>query len=189
MSDKEENNDIEQPTPNNSSESDHYDKTVLSIKDFEKEKPKEEKKQSPKKVDRRSITSKLNAKKARLAKQKKKEAQLQQMKELFGEGSDSDGYESDSDSDSDENPMLKSQQYFFKKQQSKTDRQIQELKDMIFKLAKSQKKLRKRRKSPPIQQQPVQPIIIQQPRQEERKKETSSNPLMQRLLENRVLRR
>ena len=181
------NQDIEPPTPNNTSESDGYDKTEISFKDFEDEIPKEEGKKSIKKVDRRSITSKLNAQKARQAKLRKKQEQEKQMNELFGEGSDSDEYESNSESD--ENPMLKSQQYFFKKQQSKTDRQLQELRDMIFKLAKSQKKLRRRRKSPPVQQQPVQPIIIQQSKPEERKKETSSNPLMQRLLENRVLRR
>lgn len=143
-----------------------------------------------KKIDRRSITSKLNAHKARLAKLRKKREEEQRMLELFGSESDADESEqteTESESESEEEIIPKK---YKKKRKTREQREIEELKNMLFKLAEKQKRQRKRRKkkkSPTSQQQ--QPIINYniQPPKEETPPKKQIDPFMERLLRGKII--
>lgn len=127
------------------------------------------------KVDGRTISSKRNIAKARLAKAKKKADADRRLKELFDDsGSESFSGEGESDSDSEE---LMIPQKYNRKQQSKQQKEIDELKSMLFKMADKQKRDRRRRRrkdrppqrdshtpiinytiAPPVQQVPIVPV-------------------------------
>jgi hypothetical protein len=138
------------------------------------------------KKDRRSITSKLNAQKAREARLRKKQEQEKRLEELFG-NSDS---ETDSDSDSDsEDEIIIPKKY---RKKTREQREIEELKEMIFKLAEKQKRSKRRKKrrkkATPPPQQPIINYNIQPPKQEEKPKEKKpQNPFMANLLKHKII--
>ena len=158
----------------------------------------EEFKESPKKpsqkIDRRSITSKLNAIKAREGRARKRAERAQKMKELFG-SSESEDSNSDTESASSDSDELVVPSKWSRKKKTKEQREIAELKSMLFKLAEKQKKSRRRnrrnrRERSPVkaQQTPVinytiAPPIQPQPIEKENKKST----FMDQLLKKRLL--
>jgi hypothetical protein len=115
--------------------------------------------EKPKKKDRRAETSRQNIVKAREAKRKKYLEQQTRMRELFSSSSDSDSDSDTSDSESSDDDIYKNSKAFIKRE-SKQQKEINELKNLLFKLAKKQKKYRKKKKrSPKPQQGQAQPVI------------------------------
>jgi hypothetical protein len=203
MSDNEQKEVIEQPILNKEPEKINEDLSQEIIKEQGDEKPsKIEMKQneilSEKKikVDRRKITSKLNAQKAREAKLKKLKEQKEKLKQLFDSSSSS---ESETDDDTDDSAsesdddLRKYHQYKYKSVINKQQKEINDLKSMIFRIAEKQKKNKLKRKSkrkknktksPQQQPQPIniyttsQPIDIPKP---EKKSSSFKDFLKERL--------
>jgi len=151
-------------------------------------------KKASQKIDRRSITSKLNAIKAREGRARKRAEREQKMKELFGS---SESEDSDTETESSDSDELVVPSKWSRKKKTKEQREIAELKSMLFKLAEKQKKSRRRNRrnrrnrspvkaqtpvinytiAPPIQPQPIE--------KEEKKKSTFMDQLLKkRILEN-----
>lgn len=152
---------------------------------------KESPKKTLQKIDRRSITSKINAIKAREARARKRAEREQKMKELFGS---SESEDSDTETESSDSDELVVPSKWSRKKKTKEQREIAELKSMLFKLAEKQKKSRRRsrrrnHRSPVKAQTPVinytiAPPIQPQPIEKEEKKKST---FMDQLLKKRIL--
>lgn len=146
-----------------------------------------------KKIDRRSITSKQNALKARETRRRNYIERQRKMQELFGD-SDTSSSEEELLSDSDTDEELAKQINRYKKHRNnKYEKEISELRGMIFKLAEKQKRQKKRMrnkaKSPQQQQQPT-PVInynIQPPKEETTNKPSKKMSLFEKTMRNKIL--
>jgi len=132
---------IEEETSNISikNEDDGYDK--LSIKDFiQEEKDLNEKRIKEQPKDRRKITSRLNAAKARAAKIKKAQEKKRQLASLFGDDSEETESESSESESSDEDYKDKYHKHKYKTLFNRQKKELDDMRQLIFKIAKKQKK-------------------------------------------------
>jgi hypothetical protein len=164
-----------------------YDK--MSISDFlEKEEGKE--KPKPKKVDRRKTSSRINIAKARQAKQRKAQERKRQLKELFGSDSESTESASEESEDSDDNYTHRYHKYKYQSHSRKQQREIDELRQLVFKLASKDKKRRRKKKKEKKEDKP-QPVIhynIEAPKfdKEEVKKPREMNSVFTNYIKNKI---
>ena len=201
MSGEESNNEFNVNLSINKSDNEQPD-NVQAI--AEQPKPEQENVSKPKKKDGRSESSKRNLIKAREARHAKYKNKVNKYKELFG--SDSEESESNDElftsSDSD-NSFIPTK--YQKKKMSKQQKDINELKDIVFKLAEKQKKYREKKskyknkltyfknnedlKDKYISPQPIVNYNIQpppQPEPKEPKKEQYESPFL-KSLRNKIL--
>lgn len=138
---------IEKELSNNSikNEDEGYDK--LSIKDFiQEEKDLNEKRIKEQPKDRRKITSRLNAAKARAAKIKKAQEKKRQLASLFGDDSEETESESSESESSDEDYKDKYHNHKYKTLFNRQKKELDDMRQLIFKIAKKQKKYSRRSK-------------------------------------------
>lgn len=164
-----------------------YDK--LDISDFlEKEEGKE--KPKPKKVDRRKTSSRINIAKAREAKRRKALEKKRQLKELFGSDSESTESASEESDDSDDNYTHRYHKYKYQSHSRKQQREIDELRQLVFKLASKDKKRRRKKKKEKKDDKP-QPVIhynIEAPKfeKDEVKKPSQMNSVFANYIKNKI---
>ena len=188
---------IEEELSNTSikNENDEYDK--ISIKDFiQNEKDLEEKKIKEQPKDRRKITSRLNIAKARAAKIKKAQERKKQLASLFGDDSEeTESSESESES-SDEDYRNKYHNHKYKSLFNKQKKELDDMRQLIFKIAKKQKKYSRRgrrrtkSRSPSPEKQQPQPVIhynIEAPQfKKEEVKPKEANSIFTNYLKNKL---
>tara|TARA_R100000951_G_scaffold108317_1_gene104413 strand:+ start:37 stop:642 length:606 start_codon:yes stop_codon:yes gene_type:complete len=156
---------IEEETSNTSikNENEEYDK--MSIKDFiTKEKVLEEKRIKEEKVDKRKISSRINIAKARAAKLRKAAERKKQLASLFGDDSEESESESSESESSEEDYRDKYHNHKYKTLFNKQKKEMDDMRQLIFKLAKKQKKYSRRgrkqkSRSPSPKKQQPQPVI------------------------------
>jgi len=117
-------------------------------------------KPKPKKVDRRKTTSRINIAKAREAKLRKQQEKQRQLKELFGDDSDSETSETESgessEEDSDTQYSNKYHKYQYQRLAKRQAKEIDDLKNLVYKLAHKQKKRRNKKKKKKQSKSPQQ---------------------------------
>lgn len=188
---------IEEPTSNTSIKNDDEGYDKLSIKDLiEKEKVLEEKKIKEDKIDKRKISSRINIAKARAAKLRKAAEKKRQLQSLFGSDDEETASSSESESESSEDDYRdKYHKHKYKTLFNRQRKELDDMKQLIFKLAKKQKKSNRRRRrksrspSPKKEPQP-QPVIhynIEAPQfKKEEVKEKQPNSVFTNYLKNKL---
>jgi hypothetical protein len=187
---------IEEPTSNTSIKNDDEEYDKLSIKDFiEKEKVLEEKKIKEDKIDKRKVSSRINIAKARAAKLRKAAEKKRQLQALFGSDDEETASSSESESESSEDDYRdKYHKHKYKTLFNKQRKELDDMKQLLFKLAKKQKKQSRRRRksrspSPKKEPQP-QPVIhynIEAPQfKKEEVKENQPNSIFTNYLKNKL---